>query len=527
MLDLIKRSALIISTVFILAGCSSDDRSSEDVVEEVEAGNAVGYVITVNGALIVDWPQGFDYIDAGAMVYDEGGDFYVFTDGDSRNIDTSILGEHTVTFSLIDSEGNETVATRTVNVFAPIPFITTWTTTESNQSIRIPIYSFNTYYDFSIDWGDGSQIDENQTDSVTHIYSTAGTYTVSITGIFPHMYNDENSSVDKLMSVEQWGNIRWSSMRYMFRGAHNLVINATDAPVLSDVESMYAMFYGASSFNTDISHWDVSNVTDMSVMFYGAAAFNQPIDGWDVSNVTNMVWMFFNAAVFNQPLNSWDVSNVTDMSGMFYVAAEFNQPIDSWDASNVTNMSFMFQLAESFNQPIDSWDVSNVTDMSWMFGGTAAFNQPLDSWDVSNVTDMSGMFAGAGVFNQPLDSWDVSRVTNMSIMFHRLAAFNQPLDSWDVSNVTDMESMFSGTTAFNQPLDSWDVSNVTTMINMLNSSGLSTDNYDALLNGWSIQILQPDLIFDVSATYSSSSQAARQSIIDTYNWTINDDGLQP
>ena len=67
------------------------------------------------------------------------------------------------------------------------------------------------------------------------------------------------------------------------------------------------------------------------------------------------------ATSFNQDISSWDVSNVTNMSGMFGNSS-FNQDISSWDVSNVTNMSSMFQDSP-FNQDIGSWDVSNVTTM--------------------------------------------------------------------------------------------------------------------------------------------------------------------
>ena len=156
----------------------------------------------------------------------------------------------------------------------------------------------------------------------------------------------------------------------------------------------------------DVTKVVPSLVTDMSDLFMNNSTFNQNISTWDVSNVTNMEAMFENATAFNQPIGNWDVSNVTDMSFMFF-GSPFNQDISSWDMSNVTDMSNMFSNT-SFNQDISSWDVSNVTNMFYMFYETP-FNQDISSWDVSNVNYMNGMFRNSS-FNQDISSWSVDGV---------------------------------------------------------------------------------------------------------------------
>jgi surface protein len=71
-------------------------------------------------------------------------------------------------------------------------------------------------------------------------------------------------------------------------------------------------------------------------------------------NDSDMNGLFFDVcfSTFNQDISKWDVSNVKDMSWMFYDADSFNQDISKWDVSNVKDMSFMFYDAESFNQDV-------------------------------------------------------------------------------------------------------------------------------------------------------------------------------
>ncbi len=220
----------------------------------------------------------------------------------------------------------------------------------------------------------------------------------------------------------------------------------------------------------------------------------------------------------------WDVSNVTNMLDAFFGKSDFNGDISNWDVSNITNMRSMFRLASAFNGDISNWDVSSVADMAFLFAYASSFNGDISNWNVSRVTKMQAMFSEASVFNSDISNWDVSSVTNMMGMFDKASVFNSDISNWDVSSVTNMIIMFDKAYSFNQDIGSWDVSNVTTMRDMFDDSGLSTLNYDALLNGWSQQTVQQNIVFGAAGVAYCDGEDARQNLIDTYNWTFTDAG---
>lgn len=272
--------------------------------------------------------------------------------------------------------------------------------------------------------------------------------------------------------------------------------------------------------------WDVSQVTDLSSIFTNKRFFNADISAWDVSNVTNTGHMFKGAYDFNQDINAWDMSSVTNMSEMFYSARSFNQDVSTWDVSNVDSMRSMFRSAVSFDQDIGPWDVSAVTDMNYMLAGTTSFNQDISDWDVTSVDKMEYLFWSATSFDQDISSWEVGSVTKMKYLFSYATSFNQDISSWDVSNVTSMLSMFWDATSFNQDLSAWDVSSVYDMGLMFWKSDLSTENYDAILTGWSTLNLQQDVSLGARDINYCVSHQERQSILDTFNWSIDDAGLE-
>ncbi len=349
-------------------------------------------------------------------------------------------------------------------------------------------------------------------------------------------------------NIDNWNVTSVIDMRSMFRGAVSFdqPLNSWD---VNSVVNMSSMFESAEVFSQPLNDWDVSAVANMSSMFQSALVFDQPLNAWDVSSVTlmpsmfeqaelfngeitnwnvasvtNMQEMFKDAIAFNQPIENWDTGEALTMAAMFNGATNFNQPIDTWNTSFVTTMQGMFEEAVSFDQALSSWNVASVTTMENMFKGANSFNQDINSWNVRGVTTMEEMFSGASTFNQSLNNWRVSGVGTMEAMFKDAVAYNQVMDQWDLGTV-NMNSMFNNATTLNQYLGDWDVSGVSDMDDMLNNTALTRENYDNTLISWSDQTLTSGITLGAEGLPYCDAFEERQSIIDTYGWTIENDVL--
>jgi len=280
-------------------------------------------------------------------------------------------------------------------------FVTTWDTSLGDaNTVTLALAG---EVDATIKWGDGTITAVTTPGPHVHDYGTDGIYTVAVTGSVTAYNSYDNggaaSERQKLISVDNWGQLGLASMYFAFSNCSNLVSVPGTSDGIEAVTDMYAMFYYASAFNQDIGGWDTSGVTDMSVMFCGASAFNQDINGWNTSNVTSMYRMFNGASAFNQNIGGWDTYSATNMYAMFYYASAFNQDIGNWDTSNVTDMSWMFGYASAFDQDIGNWDTPNVTNMYAMFYYASAFNQDLSGWCVTEIPSKPSNF------DYHADSW--------------------------------------------------------------------------------------------------------------------------
>jgi surface protein len=380
-------------------------------------------------------------------------------------------------------------------------FTTEWTTTAPSESIELPYTGAGTYSG-TIYWGDGST-SVNSLANRFHIYATAGTYTVIITGDCIGWDFNQVSGSTYITSVVNWGQLQLGNADegYNFAYCPNLDLSTVQGTLnLTGVTVFAGLFYQCTSLTTinNINSWDTSAITNMNEMFSSCFVFNQSLS-FNTSAVDSMSFMFADCQLFNQAL-TFNTSAVASMSGMFSGCSVFNQAL--------------------------TFNTEAVRDMNGMFNGCSVFNQPL-SFNTSSVRNIGSMFSGCSVFNQPL-TFDTSSVESMEATFSDATAFNQPL-SFDTSGVTTMELMFNNATAFNQNIGTWNVANVSQFSGFMEGktdATFSTTNLNAIYNGWSTQAVQSSLTIDFgTAKYTAAATAGRLVLTGTALWTITDGGI--
>ena len=456
-----------------------------------------------------------DLSSFGQIIYDEIG-FLSGSNGTPQNITdlynggngesfTTVMGANNLNLHLNES-GIDTIAIDsggsgndgTLNNFptsgmwiphTSIPFKMTVDTTQAGSASDTFVLPFSSIgsYNCVVDWGDStsSTITTYNDAALTHVYSTPGTYQISISGSFGGLYFNNSGDKLKLSSIDQWGNNVFTSMANAFYGCSNMTGNFTDYPNLGTITSLKDTFRAATLFNGDISSWDVSNVTVFNTMFYQATNFNSNIDSWNLKSTGSITMnnMFQFCTNFNQPLNSWNVSRVISFYETFANCPAFNQNLNSWDVSNATTMYRMFLSCTNF--------------------GLSGIGGDISSWTPTSCTVMERMLQSASNFNSDISGWNVSSVTTMRVMLYATTAFDQNIGSWNISNVTDFND-FMG---------------------LQTPSTFSASNLDAIYNGWDSRAVQTPIVITFgSAKHTAASSAARASLV-SKGWTITDGGI--
>jgi len=441
------------------------------------------------------------------------------------------LLKYNLNSTFMSSYANLQLVPKTVWVSNVSTFISTWDTrktvsgvSSASNQIRLPLVSGGSYT-FTVNWGDGTstnvtsygQIYSGETVARTHTYTTAGVYTISITGtITGWRFQDATKTLltdhNKILSVQSWGPLRLggsAAIGYNFGWCDNLSLsNVTDVLNLTGVTSLIGLFITDDAFYLTsinrINEWNTAAITDMSYMFKGQSYFNSSVSNWTTYLVTNMSWMFGWCDLYNQPMarsgNIWNTSAVQSMAYMFTgtqrSGSSFNQDLSSWNVAAVRTMQGMFARAENFNNGllpgqagILNWTTTALGTvgngagaMTFMFSNAFSFNCTVNSFAfTSAVTSLESTFEDAISFNNGVATtlqFITNGVTSLKRTFFGASAFNQNLtiatNQWNTAAVTNMSETFAGATSFNKNIAStgniWNTAAVNTMFGMFNGA---------------------------------------------------------
>ena len=443
---------------------------------------------------------------------------------------------------------------------APDPlFRSTWRVPADSKTITLPLVQ-GYEYDFTVDWGDGSPISEitaHDDQDKEHNYANKGDYNLVIEGILEawSFNNDNTGDKDKILSVENFGDLGYKNLSGAFHGCTNL--GDFEGGVTSDVTDMTSMFDGATAANPDVSEWDVSKVTDMNLMFNGATAADPDVSNWDVSSATDMTNLFnssglstanYDAFLINLADNNVSVEDVTlGATGIYYYSDDAKTARDTLESDRgwtitdggdaalfrstwrvLADKTITLPLVDGYNYDFtvdwgDGTPISEITthddlDKTHNYTKEGDYNLviegTLEAWSFNNTGDkdkilsvesfgdlgyknLSEAFYGStnlGAFKGGF----TSSVTDMSSMFNSATSANPDVSNWNVSAVTSMLGMFLDAIIADPDVSDWDVSKVTDMSGMF----INANSADPDVSGWDVS-----KVTDMSSMFASANSA--------------------
>uniref|UniRef100_A0A6C0I8B1 Hedgehog/Intein (Hint) domain-containing protein n=1 Tax=viral metagenome TaxID=1070528 RepID=A0A6C0I8B1_9ZZZZ len=277
-------------------------------------------------------------------------------------------------------------------------------------------------------------------------------------------------------------------------------------------------------------------------------AFGKGQDSWEgvdrlvyvnfISNLITNLSGAFNGAINLKDININDLpTDVTDASYIFANTGDIINVNDWYSKIKITNSSGMYKNSK-YNKPLASNLLSNVTDATEMFMGNQYFNQNISHLKLKDGIILNSFLESATAFNNGQSgnslNWGNNRPSSLVRFLKNAESFSQIINI-DTSSVTDMTEALYNAKLVNQDLGQWNIRNVTDMTGMLSFSGLSVNNYDSTLVGWSGQLdiplkmtfkLQRGVSLGAEGLfYSKKGKVGRDILIDQFNWNIYGDTL--
>ena len=222
-------------------------------------------------------------------------------------------------------------------------FVTVWNVASDGETVTLPLLSGGVYSG-TIDWGDGGSTSVLSFANRAHVYATAGTYTITISGSDIQGFRFANGGDKlKIADISNFGNLTITTDQAFF-GCVNLFISATDEPSITTT-SVYRMFMSVVNANPLFTGIDFSSVTNFQGYARGISVSkrsqfdNVGVASYDMSSATKIRNMF-RYGTLDQDLSGWDITSVTDalnfMEGSSGLStANYDALLIGWAAQSV------------------------------------------------------------------------------------------------------------------------------------------------------------------------------------------------
>lgn len=418
--------------------------------------------------------------------------------------------------------------------------------TNPNETFTIPT-NINETYNYDVKWSDPYQsggitiitaFENGFTGDATHTYTEARDYIITIRGTYPRIFFANAGDIQKVVSIEQWGNNTWTSMREAFNGCTNLEINATDTPNLSNCTDMQDMFRECSSLKDNggaVQNWNVSTITNF-IRTFARAPIDETFGNWNVSNAIQMTDMFegiqLSSDNYDDTLNRWALQSLNN--NVVFSAGNSTYCNASLARNNIlTNPSeFNWTIIDGGeacedDKFITTWETTIANETITIPTTGSGYNYTVNwrdgSISVGNTSDATHTFETPGIHTieiygdfpriyfdnsgdrskiLTIEQWGSQQWTTMNAAFEgcnnlKLNADDTP----DLSIVTSMEKMFSRTSNLEDLKDkigSWNTGNIINMSSLFRFSGFNEN-----INAWNVANVQEmGLIFGGTSTFN-------------------------
>tara|TARA_R110000751_G_scaffold6756_4_gene28553 strand:- start:89 stop:889 length:801 start_codon:yes stop_codon:yes gene_type:complete len=165
-----------------------------------------------------------------------------------------------------------------------------------------------------------------------------------------------------------------------------------------------------------------------------------------------------------------------------------------------------------------------IGNLSWGGGGDILKITNISHWGGSDLSIGGASFA-MRAYAGTITATDSPTISGTMTGYFFQTLFTSGISAWNMGNATNCLYFLLSNTNWNEDISGWDVGNITSFSNAFSGGGLSTANYDLLLNAWSTQTVQTGVPLSVGSTkYTIATSGAARTTLVGKGWSISDGG---